>query len=75
MSETQAIPEARAPGRYLRNCWYVAGWADDLGDNPIAKTFLDEPVALFRDGGGVRARRVLARRIAEEQEGMRVAAE
>ena len=53
MSEKQAIPEARAPGRYLRNCWYVAGWADDLGASPLARTFLDEPVALFRDGDGV----------------------
>ena len=53
MSEKQAIPKPRPPGRYLRNAWYVAGWADELADSPQAKTFLDEPVALFRDGEGV----------------------
>jgi phenylpropionate dioxygenase-like ring-hydroxylating dioxygenase large terminal subunit len=53
MSEQQAIPKAGTPGRYLRNCWYVAGWADQLGESPQARTFLDEPVALFRDGDGV----------------------
>ena len=53
MSEEHAIPKAGAPGRYLRNCWYVAGWADELGESPQAKTFLDEPVALFRDADGI----------------------
>ena len=43
--------EGSAP--YLRNCWYVAGWADDLAAEPIARTFLEEPVALFRDEDGV----------------------
>ena len=48
------IPRASAggPGRYLRNTWYVAGWGDDLAADPQARTFLDEPVALFRDGQG-----------------------
>lgn len=40
-------------GTYLRNTWYVAGWASDLGTEPLQRTFLEEPVALFRDGGGV----------------------
>ena len=40
-------------GRYLRNCWYIAGWADELGEAPQARTFLEQPVALFRDGEGV----------------------
>jgi vanillate O-demethylase monooxygenase subunit len=51
--EQQAVPKARRPGRYLRNAWYVAGWGDGLADTPQAKTFLDEPVALFRDAEGV----------------------
>ncbi|HEY6869470.1 MAG TPA: Rieske 2Fe-2S domain-containing protein, partial [Novosphingobium sp.] len=38
-----------APGSYLRDCWYVAGWAADLAAQPWQRTFLDEPVALFRD--------------------------
>lgn len=40
-------------GTYLRNAWYVAGWADDLGADPQAKVFLEEPVALFRGEDGV----------------------
>lgn len=40
-------------GTYLRNCWYVAGWSDELTGTPQSKIFLEEPVALFRDGDGV----------------------
>lgn len=39
-------------GTYLRNCWYVAGWASDLGEAPQQRVFLEEPVALFRDAEG-----------------------
>ncbi len=56
MSDRGTIPAtagAQAPGRYLRNTWYVAGWADELGAEPVARTFLEEPVALFRDEAGV----------------------
>jgi phenylpropionate dioxygenase-like ring-hydroxylating dioxygenase large terminal subunit len=39
--------------QYLRNAWYVAGWADELRDGQLLnRTFLDEPVLLFRDRGG-----------------------
>ena len=40
-------------GTYLRNCWYVAGWSDELTETPQSRVFLEEPVALFRDGDGV----------------------
>lgn len=58
----EAAPPSRKPmpvlvagggGRYLRNAWYVAGWADGLGDEPQARVFLEEPVALFRDADGI----------------------
>ena len=54
-SEQGVIPELSgqpAPGRYLRNAWYVAGWSDDLDERPQAKVFLEQPVALFRDSQG-----------------------
>lgn len=38
---------------FVRNAWYVASWSDDLGEQPVARTFLNEPVALFRDDQGV----------------------
>lgn len=37
---------------YLRNCWYVAGSAGDAGRTPIARTYLDENVMIYRTEGG-----------------------
>lgn len=50
-----AIPVLAGPprGTDLRRCWYVAGWADALGESPQDRIFLEEPVALFRDEAGV----------------------
>jgi phenylpropionate dioxygenase-like ring-hydroxylating dioxygenase large terminal subunit len=36
----------------LRNAWYIAAWADELGDGPLARRICNEPVVLFRDGAG-----------------------
>lgn len=53
MSGPTAIPRiTRLGGPYLRDCWYVAMWADDLGEKPEARVFLEEAVALFRDQDG-----------------------
>ncbi|WP_109807163.1 aromatic ring-hydroxylating dioxygenase subunit alpha [Sphingosinithalassobacter portus] len=37
---------------YLRNAWYAAAWLDEIDDKPLARTFLEEPVVLFRDTSG-----------------------
>jgi phenylpropionate dioxygenase-like ring-hydroxylating dioxygenase large terminal subunit len=38
----------------LRNTWYMAAWADELGpDTLIGRTLLGEAVVLFRDRAGV----------------------
>jgi phenylpropionate dioxygenase-like ring-hydroxylating dioxygenase large terminal subunit len=37
---------------YLRNAWYVAGWSNEINAQPIARTFLDEPVMLYRASNG-----------------------
>ena len=37
---------------FLRNGWYAAIWSKDLQARPIGRTFLNEKVALFRNGGG-----------------------
>lgn len=37
---------------YLRNCWYMAAWSDEIGPDGLVRTLLEEPVFLFRDGGG-----------------------
>jgi len=35
--------------------WYVAAFAWEVGDAPLARTFLGQPVVLFRAGGRVSA--------------------
>jgi len=37
---------------YLRNTWYMAGWAHEVNKGPIGRTLLDEPVVLYRDHNG-----------------------
>lgn len=52
--ERPDLPAITRPGGpYLRNCWYVAMWAAELGEPPLARFYLGEPVALFRDSAGV----------------------
>jgi vanillate O-demethylase monooxygenase subunit len=33
---------------FLRNCWYVAAWSGEVGDKPVGRRLLDEPVVLYR---------------------------
>lgn len=40
--------------RYLENCWYMAGWAEELGKDGFTRTLLDLPLYFYRreaDGG------------------------
>ena len=37
---------------FVRNGWYAAGWSRDVGEELVARTFLDEPVVLFRTSAG-----------------------
>ena len=37
---------------YVRNCWYVAGWARELANGPIAGDILEQPVVVFRTASG-----------------------
>jgi phenylpropionate dioxygenase-like ring-hydroxylating dioxygenase large terminal subunit len=37
---------------FLRNAWYIAAWADELGAMPLARRILGEPLVLFRDPAG-----------------------
>jgi vanillate O-demethylase monooxygenase subunit len=40
-------------GPFLRNAWYVAAWSDDIGDGQVvARTIMDEPIALYRRADG-----------------------
>lgn len=46
-------PSARAPADFLRDCWYVAAWSDEVGgDVPLARTLLGIPLVFFRDAAG-----------------------
>ncbi|WP_330212004.1 aromatic ring-hydroxylating dioxygenase subunit alpha [Pseudomonas sp. Z18(2022)] len=37
---------------YLRNCWYIAGHAEEATDKPFARTLLNEPVLIYRTSDG-----------------------
>jgi vanillate O-demethylase monooxygenase subunit len=37
---------------FVRNAWYIAAWADEVADRPLARRILNEPVVLFRNGQG-----------------------
>lgn len=39
--------------KFIRQGWYVAGWAEEIADGkPLARTLLETPVVLFRDVNG-----------------------
>jgi len=39
---------------FLKNCWYVAAWDDEVGANDLFKRILlNEPLMFFRDTSGV----------------------
>lgn len=37
---------------FIRNAWYVAAWADEVSDKPLARRICNEPVVLYRDAAG-----------------------
>lgn len=37
---------------FLRNFWYVGAYASEVGQNPLARTLLGEPVLLYRTEAG-----------------------
>src|SRR5262249_1786957 len=40
---------------FVRNSWYVAGWAEDFKSQPVGKAILRQKVVLFRTPDGVKA--------------------
>ena len=32
---------------FIRNAWYVAAWADEIGETPLARRICNEPVVLL----------------------------
>lgn len=47
-SGQEFVNELTSP-RFLRNTWYVAGWASDFADRePVSITLAGEPIVLFR---------------------------
>jgi phenylpropionate dioxygenase-like ring-hydroxylating dioxygenase large terminal subunit len=37
---------------YLRNSWYVFGWSREVGERPLARKLLGEPIVVFRTADG-----------------------
>jgi vanillate O-demethylase monooxygenase subunit len=47
------IRQSMLTGRFLRNAWYVAAWAEELEKSKLlARTILAEPVVMFRSADG-----------------------
>jgi phenylpropionate dioxygenase-like ring-hydroxylating dioxygenase large terminal subunit len=40
---------------FPRNAWYIAAWADEVTDKPLARRIANDPVVLFRAPGGTAA--------------------
>ncbi|MDB5688594.1 MAG: aromatic ring-hydroxylating dioxygenase subunit alpha [Sphingomonas bacterium] len=40
-------------GKFLENAWYVAGWSDELGREPMARRLLDRDLVFFRREDGL----------------------
>jgi phenylpropionate dioxygenase-like ring-hydroxylating dioxygenase large terminal subunit len=42
--------------KWLRNCWYMAGWSDEIGEAGLTRRIIDQPVYLYRlEDGGIAA--------------------
>ena len=37
---------------FLRNAWYVAGWAENFGRHLTALTIMEEPIVIYRTEAG-----------------------
>jgi phenylpropionate dioxygenase-like ring-hydroxylating dioxygenase large terminal subunit len=37
---------------FIRDAWYVAAWADEINDKPLARRICNEPIVLYRDATG-----------------------
>lgn len=37
---------------FIRNAWYIAAWADEISETPLARRIGNEPVVLYRDRQG-----------------------
>jgi phenylpropionate dioxygenase-like ring-hydroxylating dioxygenase large terminal subunit len=46
------LPVTSRSSAFPLNQWYVAGFSNEVTDKPLARTFLNEPVVLFRTGDG-----------------------
>ena len=40
---------------FPRNCWYIAGWSDELAERPLGRTVAGLPMVFFRAGAEVAA--------------------
>jgi phenylpropionate dioxygenase-like ring-hydroxylating dioxygenase large terminal subunit len=37
---------------FVRNAWYMAAWSTEVGECPLGRTIMDEPIVFFRDSEG-----------------------
>ena len=47
------LKQGMMTGKFLRNAWYTAAWSEELTEGKLlARTFLNEPVVLYRQSDG-----------------------
>ncbi len=51
-SQSQSSSRAGEAARFPLDAWYVAGFSSELNEKPIARTFLNQCIVLFRTGEG-----------------------
>src|SRR3546814_16896615 len=49
---TRRASDLKKMAKYLRNAWYAAAWSEEIGGTPLGRTFLEQPVVLFRETDG-----------------------
>jgi vanillate O-demethylase monooxygenase subunit len=42
------MTEREIVSNWLRNCWYMAGWTDEIGERGLARRIADRPIFLYR---------------------------
>src|SRR5262244_2852087 len=48
----QSPSSSRSPTMWMRNCWQVIAFANEIGATPLARTVCNEPIVLFRTSSG-----------------------
>jgi phenylpropionate dioxygenase-like ring-hydroxylating dioxygenase large terminal subunit len=52
VSQSKSAAAAEYCNSFVRNQWYVAAWAKDVGNTPLSRLICEEPIVLYRRSDG-----------------------